>query len=297
MYVLAGCSYTFFMATQEQLPLSKSQDSAQLWRVDVFGGLELLRAHFVEFSFSPHTHDEFMIGMTENGFALPQFRGAVRNVGPGDVFVLNPGEVHGGGPAANSTWQYRSFYPSSALMQRVAEELTEAHRDVPQFTGGAVNSPIVATMLWRAHKTLEEPSSALVRETTLLEALASLVICHAADKITVHHTGVEHRAVKVVKDYLEALPTENVSLDTLAREANISSFRLCRVFRRETGLSPHAYQILVRVRLAKSLLMKGMPISQVAVEAGFFDQAHLTRHFKRVYGVTPGRYLSEVFPS
>ncbi len=286
------------MATQEQSSLSKSQDSAQLWRVDVFGGLELFRAHFVEFSFSPHTHDEFMIGMTENGFALPQFRGAVRNVGPGDVFVLNPGEVHGGGPAANSIWQYRSFYPSSALMQRVAEELTETHRDVPQFTGGVIYSPTVATMLWQAHKALEEANSALVRESTLLEALVGLIVHHAADKITVHEVEKsKHRAVKLVKDYLEALPTENVSLDTLAREANISSFRLCRVFRRETGLSPHAYQILMRVRLAKSLLMKGMPISQVAVEAGFFDQAHLTRHFKRVYGVTPGRYLGEVFPS
>lgn len=282
LYVLAGYGYTFLMATQEQPSLSKSQDSAQLWRMNVFGGLELFRAHFVEFSFSPHTHEEFMIGVTESGSALPQFRGAVRHVGPGDVFVLNPGEVHGGGPATDSIWRYRSFYPPVSLMQHVAEELAETHRDVPQFTGGAVNSPIVATMLWRAHKTLEEPSSALVRETTLLEALASLITHHAADKVAIHHTGVEHRAVKVVKDYLEALPIENVSLDSLAKEANISSFRLCRVFRRETGLSPHAYQILVRVHLAKSLLMKGMPISQVAAEVGFFDQAHLTRHFKRV---------------
>lgn len=284
------------MATQEQHLVPKQQDSAQLWRVDVLGGLELLRAHFVEFNFSPHTHEEFMIGVTESGSAIPQFRGAVRHVGPGDVFVLNPGEVHGGGPAADSIWRYRSFYPPISLMQQVAEELTEAHHDVPQFTGGAVNTPVVATMLWRAHRALEEPSSALVRETTLLEALASLIVRHAADKIAVHHIGVEDRAVKLIKDYLEALPAENVSLDTLAREANISSFRLCRVFRRETGLSPHAYQILVRVRLAKSLLMKGMPISQVAVEAGFFDQAHLTRHFKRIYGVTPGRYLGEVLP-
>jgi AraC-like DNA-binding protein len=69
-------------------------------------------------------------------------------------------------------------------------------------------------------------------------------------------------------------------------------FHLCRVFRKETGLSPHSYQTLVRVHLAKTLLAAGVAISQVAVDAGFYDQAHLTRYFKRIYGVTPGRYLA-----
>ena len=90
------------------------------------------------------------------------------------------------------------------------------------------------------------------------------------------------------------LPGENVSLDTLAHEAGIGPFHLCRVFRRDIGLSPHAYQVHVRMRLAKSLLMEGMPISHVAAESGFADQAHLTRHFKRMFGVTPGRYLGGV---
>jgi AraC-like DNA-binding protein len=65
------------------------------------------------------------------------------------------------------------------------------------------------------------------------------------------------------------------------------------VFKDRVGLTPHAYQDQLRVRRAKQLLDREVPIAQAAVEAGFYDQAHLTRHFKRVMGVTPGRYVAD----
>jgi AraC-like DNA-binding protein len=58
-------------------------------------------------------------------------------------------------------------------------------------------------------------------------------------------------------------------------------------------MTPHAYQTKIRIRRAKSLLHAGLPITAVAAEAGFYDQAHLTRHFKRIVGLTPGRYLKD----
>ena len=271
--------------------MSNQCDDARLWQAEAFGGLELLRAHFVGFTFSPHAHEEFMIAVTEGGNGSPRFWGGVQRVGPGDVFVLSPGEVHSGGPAEDSIWRYRAFYPPAALMRRAAQELTGVDRGIPQFAEEVFDDPYVVTMLRQAHIALEEPSSTLERESRLLEALACLVAHRGVGKLPAHRAGLEHRAVKLAKEYLESLPSENVSLEGLAREAGFSPFHLCRVFRRETGLSPHAYQVLVRVKLAKTLLAEGVPISQVAVEAGFFDQAHLTRHFKRVFGVTPGRYL------
>ncbi|MFM2303350.1 MAG: hypothetical protein RLZZ135_759, partial [Cyanobacteriota bacterium] len=64
--------------------------------------------------------------------------------------------------------------------------------------------------------------------------------------------------------------------------------RLNRVFSQEVGVPPHAFLNQVRVWRAKAQLAKGIAISQVAVETGFYDQAHLTRHFKRLLGYTPG---------
>jgi AraC-like DNA-binding protein len=82
-----------------------------------------------------------------------------------------------------------------------------------------------------------------------------------------------------------------VTLRALARFAGLSAFHLCRVFREAVGMPPHAYQTQIRVRRAKSLLAAGVPIARAAAEAGFYDQSHLTRHFKRIVGLTPGRYV------
>jgi transcriptional regulator GlxA family with amidase domain len=82
--------------------------------------------------------------------------------------------------------------------------------------------------------------------------------------------------------------TENISLEQLAALVNLSPYRLNRVFSQEVGVPPHAFLNQVRVWRAKAQLAKGMAIAQVAVETGFYDQAHLTRHFKRLLGYTPG---------
>lgn len=291
------CGYTAFMETRHQRPSPDRQDNATLWQAAAFGGVELLRANFVQFSFAPHAHDEFMIVVTEGGAARPRFWGAEQPVRAGTFFVLNPGEVHGGGPVTGATWRYRSFYPPTALMQRAAQELTGTERRLPQFAETLIADPAVEALLRRAHIALEAPDSTLACESHLLGALVGLIARHAVGCRAPRRAGHEHRAVRLAREYLETLPGENVSLDTLAQAAGIGPFHLCRVFRAETGLSPHAYQVQVRVRLAKALLAQGRPISQVAAEAGFTDQAHLTRHFKRTFGVTPGRYFGCCSPS
>jgi AraC-like DNA-binding protein len=87
--------------------------------------------------------------------------------------------------------------------------------------------------------------------------------------------------------------TEALYLDDLAALAGLSVCRFVTVFRRQVGLTPHRFVCRQRVRYARALLVDGVPAAQAALEAGFFDQSHLSRHFKSIYGVTPGRYLRE----
>jgi AraC-like DNA-binding protein len=65
---------------------------------------------------------------------------------------------------------------------------------------------------------------------------------------------------------------------------------LVRSFTRHHGLSPHAYVLGRRIEAARSRLLAGARPADVAVELGFHDQAHLTRHFRRHTATTPGRY-------
>lgn len=270
-------------------------DGARLWRAEDLGGLELFRATLSEFSFVPHAHEEFFIALTEGGLATPTYRGDTHVIGPGDLIVLNPEEAHAGGPPAEGSWAYRALYPRPGLLREIMAEFPGDRPRMPQFGRDVVRDREVAAGLRRFHRLSETPgSSRLEREAHLAEALVLLVGRHAAPPQAPRPPGTERRAVRLSREYLEEHAAEKVTLPALARFAGLSAFHLCRVFRGAVGMTPHAYQTQTRVRRAKSLLRAGLPITQVAAEAGFYDQAHLTRHFKRIVGLTPGRYAKDV---
>ena len=263
-----------------------------MWRAPDLGGLELFRATLREFSFHPHAHEEFFIALTEAGLVTPRYRGARHVLGPGDLLVLNPEEAHAGGPPDGGCWTYRALYPSQALLREISAEFPAGTAAVPEFGLDAVQDREVTALLRRFHRLTESPgASRLERETYLARALVLLTGRHALGPAEPRPAGREPGAVRRAREYLDEHAADNVTLAELARLAGLSAFHLCRVFRQSVGMPPHAYQTQLRVRRAKALLRAGLPIASAATAAGFYDQAHLTRHFKRVVGVPPGRYL------
>jgi AraC-like DNA-binding protein len=254
-----------------------------MWRVGDFGGVELFSATLTEFAFRPHAHEEFFIALTEDGLCASSYRGGRHVNGPGDLMVLNPQEAHAGGPPAGGSWTYRSLYPRPELFGEVT----------PWFTADVIRDRSIAARLRRYCQLAELPgSSALERESLLAGAIGLLAARHAAPPVPLRAPGTEPAAVRKVREYLEEHAAGKVTLRDLAGMAGLSPFHLCRVFRAAAGMPPHAYLTQARVRRARSLLRAGMPISDVAAATGFADQAHLTRQFKGLMGVTPGRYLS-----
>lgn len=106
----------------------------------------------------------------------------------------------------------------------------------------------------------------------------------------VHDRPPYSARVRDVIAHIEANYSAAIPLEHLAAIANVGVIRLITSFRREVGIPPHRYQCDVRVRAAQAMLRRGVTPAVAALEAGFFDQSHLTRHFKRVCGSTPGKY-------
>lgn len=136
-------------------------------------------------------------------------------------------------------------------------------------------------------------------ECTLLQAFALLLARHSYEPPRPPRAGDEHAAVARVKEYLRSsfdtdanLP--NLSLADLAGVACLSRYHFIRVFARHTGLTPHAWLMQLRTRKARELLRQGAPIAQAAASAGFADQSHLTKAFKRLLGYTPGQIRNSV---
>jgi len=93
-----------------------------------------------------------------------------------------------------------------------------------------------------------------------------------------------------VREYIDAHFTRSISMCELSGAAGLSMFHLHRLFRASTGIPPHEYQTQLRINYAKRLLQRGYRPVDVALSSGFSDQSHLTRHFKRLVGITPARF-------
>ena len=141
------------------------------------------------------------------------------------------------------------------------------------------------------HRRLLDEDALHVLEEGLCEALHAVVdlVCaprSAAPMRRSQFSGAVTRARALLDERL----TETVSLEELAAHARLDKFRLCRAFREQVGLPPHAYVTHRRVARAQDLLVRGMPQAEVAVRVGFYDQSLLHRHFKRILGLTPGAF-------
>lgn len=120
----------------------------------------------------------------------------------------------------------------------------------------------------------------------------SLLLTHCVEESGVAPKRMSDSRLLRARDYLEDNYRKNITLDELAKESALAKFHLAREFTRRFGAPPHEYLNMVRLARAMESLRAGHAISASAVEAGFFDQSHLTRHFKRVYGLTPGEFQS-----
>jgi len=266
--------------------ITAGTNEATLTRAPEFGGLELLRASYHSHRFPLHFHETFAIAMHTRGAARSWYRGGTWLIPPGTVAVYAPGEVHTGEPAGEDGWCYRMFYVPAELMQGVGWRA--GYVPANTGTGPVLHDQILCCRLLLAHRVFEISRSPIRRESALLDALG-LLVSRLATR-TRDPLPDSHRAVALVRDYFEAHYAGPVRLGDLAQASGLSPFHLVRVFRQATGLTPHAYLDQLRVGHAREMLRAGGAPADVALRTGYADQSHLTRHFRRLVGVTPGQY-------
>ncbi len=270
---------------------SAERESVKYWKIPQLRGVDLLRASYVTQTFARHTHDGYAVGVVERGALGFAYRGETLVASPGTVNLVIPGEAHTGFPASEQGWAYRMFYLDASLMEEAASQLADRRQAMPVFRAGVIHDPHLALALGNLHRSMEDQADErLTMESLFLLMLGTWIARHAEDPPVVPCFRAEHRVVRVAREYLESHFSDPVSLDALSAIAGMSAFHLVRVFQRELGLPPHAYLTQMRVERAKGLIARGRTLAETAVETGFVDQSHLTRHFKRILGMTPGQY-------
>ncbi len=267
-------------------------DFAQYSRHFGLDGLEVMSARWVQHSFAPHMHDFYAISLNYGGRGAFECRNERRDAAPGTCNLIAAGELHTGRATSEEGWSYRNLYIEIPRMGTLLESLDWQRPSDVRFKSPLVSDTVLATRLASVFASLTESSSLLQNESLLLSVVARLITDHVVPGRALRDTGREHAAVAQVKAWLENNSEQNVSIHSLASLAGLSPYYLVRAFHKHVGMPPHKYQAVVRVNRARKLLASGAAISEVAYRTGFCDQSHLNRVFKKMLGVTPGRYVA-----
>jgi AraC-like DNA-binding protein len=238
-----------------------------------------------------HTHEEFEFAVIETGIGFGLHRGTYYPEGTGILIINQPGEPHTGRAIENSQLTIRVLNIAPSFVLNVASQISPSYFGLPIFSQFHVVDKELCTRFLTLHRQLEQFNVIRLEiDAFLTEFIAKLILRYGEQNPRIYGEERSHKAILQAKDYLEAHYAENVSMEKLGQIAALSPFHLNRVFRRDMGVPPHVYLHQVRIRHAKYLLALEMPMAEIAVETGFFDQAHFQRQFKRFVGVTPGNY-------
>jgi AraC-like DNA-binding protein len=268
---------------------SAKESVVDTWRHKDFDGIELHRGSGVSLEYPRHWHDELYLCAILDGSSHLDCVGTSFFTPRGTLVLVPSGTVHANRKLACT---FRCVFMEFDALQRAVEQFVEQNVAGLHFRTALIDDARTMASFLRLHRSLEKSgSSGLESDNALLVFLHKLVARHSAARLPLPRDGNEDVAVQRSKRFLEEHYADRVSLHDLARLTGLSPYHLNRSFCRKIGIPPHAYQLQVRIARARSFLRLGRSISDTASLAGFVDQSHFTRHFKRCVGVTPGQYL------
>ena len=248
-------------------------------------GIERAEVYLSTCAFEPHRHDTYAIGITTDGVQTFHYRGSRHVCLPGQLHVLHPDEAHDGASGTHDGFGYRILYiPPELVREALAgRALPFVANPIQQLVPAA---RLIASLLDDIDEPINELSSAEIA-VAVADGLGSL-----SGRRDPRRAAIDSVAVELVRDYLAAHAREQTPASILERIAGTDRFTIARHFRWAFGTSPDRYRTLRRLALARAAIESGQSLARAASEAGFADQSHMTRQFKRTYGLTPGRWMA-----
>jgi AraC family chemosensory pili system transcriptional regulator ChpD len=268
-----------------------------IWHSGRIPGLEIVHTNSHEHSYPPHLHDCLEIIWIRSGNARLTCQNRAFDLLTDEAAVIPPNEVHGGG-GSGSNLGYVAIQLPRVLIDQVFSDF--------KFVLDDAGSPAPVKLLSRekAKSLLPIMISTLCADlpadqllSILRPILYQLLDVPLADSESVLDRSDQHPAVSKAQSIIRDQCADRIYISHLARRVDLDMRYLISLFKLATGVTPHQFQIAMRVELARALLEQHLPLSEVAARAGFADQSHLNRHFRRQYGFTPGAFRGSVVAS
>jgi len=192
------------------------------------------------------------------------------------TFALNDERLSGGVPLATAFDHDRSIFRCNRE-QDVAARFTRVGTD--EWWHVLITPPLCGSRGWRSATDVAihaRPRISMLRNAPVAESLSP------------NRGGLSPARTHRICEYISSNLDQNISLETLAEMAGLSTHHFARAFKQTVGMPPHCYVLQRRIEHAQQMLRNtDLPMSEIALSAGFSDQSHLARHFRRITGMSP----------
>ncbi|MEV0226924.1 AraC family transcriptional regulator [Streptomyces sp. NPDC050704] len=251
------------------------------WRPRVPGVVEVFHAHFTEYAYPMHVHDAWTLLIVDDGAVRYDLDRHEHGTPHDTVSLLPPHVPHNGSPVTEHGFRKRVLYLD---LSRLDESLIGPAVDEPDLV-----DPVLRLRVGQLHTALAHPGDELEAESRLT-LIGERLRGHLRPRLVEDAPQADRPLARRLRELLDERLVRGIDLAEAARLVHAHPAHLVRAFSGAFGIAPHQYLMSRRVDRARRLLLAGRPPGEVAAATGFYDQSHLTRHFKRLVGVTPGRY-------
>ncbi|WP_338919086.1 AraC family transcriptional regulator [Pseudomonas silesiensis] len=271
--------------------IAKDADKApRFWRDDA---LPFIEARSItdgrEVCYTRHAHEHFSIGAITAGRSTYIHEQSHFQVGTGTVVLMNPGDVHACNPIDNQPWSYLMLYVDTPWLTDLQHQLGFSHDLAFRRFSITHNRD---TLLFDGLKSLYEVLVDQQQEVLHKHSAAVEFFTEVQLRLNPVDPPLREPNFKLERaaDYIRDNCTQMLKLEDICLAAQLSPSYLIRAFKQQYGMTPHAFLVNRRIQFAQDRLRRGELIADVALEAGFADQAHFQRAFKQHLAATPGQY-------
>ncbi|WP_405871533.1 AraC family transcriptional regulator [Streptomyces sp. NBC_00005] len=255
------------------------------WRPRIPGVVEVFHAHFTEYAYPMHVHEAWTLLIVDDGAVRYDLDRHEHGTPHDTVSLLPPHVPHNGSPATPHGFRKRVLYLDDT---HISDELIGAAVDQPDL-----RDPVLRLRVGQLHTALALAGDELEAESRLT-LVGERLRSHLRPRTTAEAPRPDPVLARRLRELLDERVVDGLTLDEAAGLVHAHPAHLVRAFSTAYGIAPHQYLNSRRVDRARRLLLDGRPPGEVASATGFFDQSHLTRHFRKLVGVTPGRYAKTV---
>lgn len=245
-----------------------------------------MKAH--DSGFPKHLHDEYVISANLTGIEEIWLAGKTAYVKSGQVTLYNPGTIQASRFDKQPVEFISIHIPQSVMKKLADEDNIRSNHEAPILREGIINNFQLYEALFRFS------TSSRLDQNTQHEEQELILLCGELLETPASLQRSDEQRIKIVIEYMREHLSAKPQLEMLAQMVGISKYHLVRFFTRHTGIPPLQYHMQLRLHYARDLLRRNVHPLDAAMILGFYDQSHFINAFRKVMGITPHHYASQV---